>query len=487
MPAVARDLAGGGDALALASRALVVPEGLTDRLAAALVDEPPVSTRDGDIVRQGFDAHRDSLHSLARSGKQWIAELEATERARTGIPSLKVGYNKVFGFYLEITNAHKDRVPADYERRQTLTGAERYVTPALKARESEVLRREDKLRAREQELFVALRVEIAAHVPALQRLADLLARLDAEAALARGRRALRVDAAGDGRLGPARRRRRAASVVERLLPQGEFVANDVRLGHHAGRCPRGELVRCVASGRPVRASTFFTSIGGATVRIPLSILVFGVIWLRRPALRPLIGLVAVLVLAPALSDLFRVLVRRPRPTVGATALPGSYSFLRVTPLQPRVRSAISRISPCARRGGCRHTSRSRSSQQGSSSASPIAGWSWAFIGQRRPRGHGHRPRGCRGSGHLGRCRDLAKGGESRRSARWPLVAASLAVAVMGLTLVRSISDPLHAPSLVPLVTTTLSDTVVDPRRSHDSPCGAKHSRGDRWSRSVSSS
>jgi len=108
-------------------------------LERALVAEPPVVARDGDIVKPGFDELRDSLHALARSGKQWIAELEASERERTGIPSLRIGYNKVFGYYIEITNSHRDKAPSDYERRQTLTNAERYVTPALKAREAEVL------------------------------------------------------------------------------------------------------------------------------------------------------------------------------------------------------------------------------------------------------------------------------------------------------------------------------------------------------------
>src|SRR5262249_34566767 len=107
------------------ARALAVPPGLERRLREALVDEPPAAAREGGIIREGFDELRDSLHALAHSGKRWIAELEASERVRTGIPSLKVGYNKVFGYYLEITNAHRDKAPSDYERRQTLTNAER--------------------------------------------------------------------------------------------------------------------------------------------------------------------------------------------------------------------------------------------------------------------------------------------------------------------------------------------------------------------------
>ena len=219
----------GNGAFAAAAAALAVPPGLAARLAAALEDEPPVSSREGGLIRESHDAHRDSLWALSHSGKRWIAELEASERERTGIPSLRVGYNKVFGYYLEITNAHRDRAPADYERRQTLTNAERYVTPALKARESEVLGAEEKLKAREHELFVALREEVAAHVASLQGAADALARLDAEAALAEAAARYewtRPELEDSDRLSSEGVRH---PVVERLLPRGEFVANDVRL------------------------------------------------------------------------------------------------------------------------------------------------------------------------------------------------------------------------------------------------------------------
>jgi DNA mismatch repair protein MutS len=212
---------------------LAVPPVLVERLRSALVDEPPVATRDGGVLRAGFDAMRDALHDAAHSGKRWIAELEATERARSGIPSLRVGYNKVFGYYLEITNAHRDRIPADYERRQTLTNAERYVTPALKERESEVLGAEERLKAREHELFVALRAEVAVHVPALQRAADALARLDAESSLAE------VAARHDWTRPVLEESDRLTAkdvrhpVLERLLPRGEFVANDLHLDGQA--------------------------------------------------------------------------------------------------------------------------------------------------------------------------------------------------------------------------------------------------------------
>ena len=230
LPEIAESLSRAeGAAFAEAASALAVPPELAIRLRVALVDEPPVTSKDGDVIREGFDELRDSLWALAHSGKRWIAELEASERERTGIPSLKVGYNRVFGYYLEITNAHRDKAPADYERRQTLTNAERYVTPALKAREAEVLGAEDKLRAREHELFVALRDEAARHVASLQAAADALARLDAESALAEAAvryEWTRPEIEDSDRLVAEGVRH---PVVERLLPRGEFVANDVRL------------------------------------------------------------------------------------------------------------------------------------------------------------------------------------------------------------------------------------------------------------------
>ncbi len=208
---------------------LRVDPALGARLSAALVDEPPPASREGGVIRAGYDAVRDELDDLAHSGKRWIAELEAAERARSGIASLKVGYNKVFGYYLEVTNAHRDKVPADYERKQTLTGAERYVTPALKAREGEVLAAEEKLRAREHELFVELRTWTAGFVAALVAAADALGRMDAEAALAEaaarfGWTRPTIEDSDRLLLEGARH-----PVVERLLPRGEFVPNGVRL------------------------------------------------------------------------------------------------------------------------------------------------------------------------------------------------------------------------------------------------------------------
>ena len=113
-------------------------------LEAALADECPLSSRDGGFIRDGFSAELDALRELARGGKQWIARYQAQETERTGIPNLKVGFNQVFGYYIEITNAHREKIPADYIRKQTIKNAERYITPELKEYEEKVLSADEK-------------------------------------------------------------------------------------------------------------------------------------------------------------------------------------------------------------------------------------------------------------------------------------------------------------------------------------------------------
>jgi DNA mismatch repair protein MutS len=218
------------DPVAVDARARIagIPE-LETRLRKALVDEPPPVSRDGGIFRAGHDATRDQLDDLTHSGKRWIAELETTERARTGIASLKVGFNRVFGYYLEVTRPHLDKVPATWERRQTLTSAERFITPELKVKEGEVLGAEEKLKSREHELFVELRESAAVHVPALQAAAGALGTLDALATLAETAVQyawVRPEINDGDRLQLEGSRH---PVVERLLPRGEFVPNDCDL------------------------------------------------------------------------------------------------------------------------------------------------------------------------------------------------------------------------------------------------------------------
>ncbi|HEX6989108.1 MAG TPA: DNA mismatch repair protein MutS, partial [Bacillota bacterium] len=159
-------------------------EGLTGLLGRALVDDPPVSLTEGGLLRDGYDHEVDALRRVAREGRTWLADLEQRERERTGVKSLKVGFNKVFGYYLEITHANRDRVPSDYERKQTLANAERYVTPELKELEARILGAEERMTGLEYERFLDLREQVAGHLEALRGTAGAVAELDALLSLA---------------------------------------------------------------------------------------------------------------------------------------------------------------------------------------------------------------------------------------------------------------------------------------------------------------
>src|SRR6266566_6569408 len=207
---------------------------LGEELSRALVDRPPAQLDDGDSFRQGYDTELDALKDARDGGKQHIASLQARERERTGIGSLKVGFNKVFGYYIEITHAHRDRVPADYERRQTLTGAERYVTPDLKEYEAKVLGAEERIAQREGELLDALRRQVAASIGRVQGSAGVLAQVDVWAALAdvaERERYARPEVNGSFTLALEGSRH---PVVERMMPREAFIPNDVTLDE-AGR------------------------------------------------------------------------------------------------------------------------------------------------------------------------------------------------------------------------------------------------------------
>jgi DNA mismatch repair protein MutS len=144
----------------------------------AIADDPPPELTEGGVIATGYDGTLDDLRATEREGKSWIDDLETQERERTGIDSLKVGHNSVHGYYIEVTDANLDRVPEDYQRRQTLKNSERYYTPALKEREDEIIRAEQRADDREYELFVDVRAEIAAESERVQDVADALAELD---------------------------------------------------------------------------------------------------------------------------------------------------------------------------------------------------------------------------------------------------------------------------------------------------------------------
>jgi DNA mismatch repair protein MutS len=155
-----------------------------DRIEAALVEDPPVLAREGGFTRDGFDVEIDDLRSISRSGKQFIAEMEERERSRTGVSSLKIRYNRVFGYYIEVSKSNLHAVPPDYHRKQTIAGGERFITPALKEYEEKVLGADERIVERELEPFEQLRRAVAAEAPRIQAAARAIATLDVLAALA---------------------------------------------------------------------------------------------------------------------------------------------------------------------------------------------------------------------------------------------------------------------------------------------------------------
>lgn len=159
-------------------------EDICELIRKAIEEEPPVSIREGGMIRDGFDEDIDTLRRAKHDGKQWLAQLEEKDRERTGIKNLKIKYNKVFGYYFEVTNSFKDMVPEDYIRKQTLANAERYTTPTLKELEDTILNAEDKLQALEYELFCKIRDSIAQEIERIQRTAKAVARLDVYCSLA---------------------------------------------------------------------------------------------------------------------------------------------------------------------------------------------------------------------------------------------------------------------------------------------------------------
>jgi len=195
----------------------------------AIVDEPPLGITEGNIFKDGYQADLDRLHELVRGGRDWIATLQADERERTGISNLKVGYNKVFGYYLEVSKANARLVPEDFERKQTLVNAERYITQQLKEREEEILTAQERMQTLEHDLFVALRKQVAAESKRIQRTADAVASLDvilalAEVAVTKNYTKPQINADGDIRIVDGRH-----PVVEDLMPRGDFVPNDTAL------------------------------------------------------------------------------------------------------------------------------------------------------------------------------------------------------------------------------------------------------------------
>ena len=218
-----------------AGRISVVLDGWDDasaiaaRVRAELVERPPLQIGDEPTIETGVDPELDALRALRDGGRDGIASLQAAERARTGISSLKVGYNKVFGYYIEISNANRTLVPDDYQRRQTLSGGERYITPALKEYEEKVLTAAERIDVRERERFEALRGWVAEHVERLQAIARRIAELDvlasfADVATREGYVRPQMTDGFELRIEGGRH-----PVVERMMPRDQFIPNDVML------------------------------------------------------------------------------------------------------------------------------------------------------------------------------------------------------------------------------------------------------------------
>ncbi len=259
LPDVLESLAGLADrdhstALAELEAELDLLSDLAAELAAALEDRPPAVLAEGGAIRPGYDADLDELRDLRDGGKRYIATLQQRERERTGISSLKVGFNKVFGYYLEITNAHTDKVPPDYERRQTLASAERYVTPELKTYEAKVLGAEERIVAREADLIAALRARVGGAIRRIQSTARALARLDVWAALGEVAVQYRYTRPQVGEEFGLLLRQSRHPVIERLMPGEQFIPNDVRFAE-------AERVLLVTGPNMAGKSTILRQIG----------------------------------------------------------------------------------------------------------------------------------------------------------------------------------------------------------------------------------
>jgi len=210
---------------------------LVELIARAIVDEPPLAVKEGGLIRDGFDANLDEFRAASRGGKDWIAQLKQKEVERTGIASLKVGFNSVFGYYIEITKANLDKVPADYIRKQTIANGERFITPELKAMEGKILGAEERAMKLEYELFLRVREEVIGQLSAIQQTAAALAQLDVLAAFAETARLFNytrpeVSDGGQLLLKDARH-----PVLDQALTEERFVPNDTELASSTNAAP----------------------------------------------------------------------------------------------------------------------------------------------------------------------------------------------------------------------------------------------------------
>ncbi|MBD1927400.1 DNA mismatch repair protein MutS [Trichocoleus sp. FACHB-90] len=214
-------------------------EHLANRLSAHLVESPPIHIKEGGLIRPGVNAQLDEMRSLAVEDQQWVANLEVTEKARTGISTLKVGFNKTFGYYISISRTKADQVPDNYIRKQTLTNEERYITPELKEREARILTARDDLNRLEYEIFASLREEVGQYAEQIRTISRAVAAADvlcglAEVAVYQGYCCPKMVESREIRIIDGRH-----PVVEQSLPSGFFVPNSTGLGRRGDTNPRG--------------------------------------------------------------------------------------------------------------------------------------------------------------------------------------------------------------------------------------------------------
>ena len=265
---------------------------LAEMIAKTIRDDAPISLAEGGVIRKGVDPELDRYLDATRNNKEWIAALEAREKAATGIPSLKVGYNKVFGYYIEITRTHFDKIPPEYIRKQTLVNAERFITEELKDRETIILEAREKQTRLEHDLFVSLRESVAVHSSRIRSTAELLARLDVLSSLAHAAQLngyVKPQILDTGEISIREGRH---PVVEKSLPPGEFVPNDVRLDME------GDQILVVTGPNMAGKSTILRQTALITLMAQIGSFV--------PALEAAIGLVdRIFTRIGASDDLFR--------------------------------------------------------------------------------------------------------------------------------------------------------------------------------------
>lgn len=208
---------------------------VVELIRTAIVEEPPLSLKDGGIIAPGYSPPLDELSSAMREGKRWLADLQVREQERTGIKSLKVRFNQVFGYYIEITKSNLGQVPDDYHRKQTMTNAERFITPELKEMESKILGAEERARKLEQELFLSIRDHVAAHTEAIQASARALAALDVLAGFAMLARLQQYCRPVTSKTGALRIEEGRHPVLEQQLSEEKFVPNDSLLDSDQNR------------------------------------------------------------------------------------------------------------------------------------------------------------------------------------------------------------------------------------------------------------